>query len=64
MQERAFVNRVVDKIQTTVTIFSHFCECLVFCKQHGFKNRKKIIKLIIVYQALAREEIIKQKLAR
>ena len=43
--------------------FSYFCECLVLRKQHGFKNTK-IIKLMIVYQALARKEIIKQKLAR
>ena len=25
-KKRAFINRVVDKIQTTVTVFSYFCK--------------------------------------
>ena len=44
-KKRAFVNRAVDKIQTTVTVFfffffSYFCESLVCSKQHGFKIEK------------------------
>ena len=39
-KKRAFVNRVVHKSRTTVTVFSYFCEWLVLCKQYGFRNRK------------------------
>ena len=64
--KRLLLNKLLMKFKLLQAkpFISYFCECLVLCKQHRFKNRKKIIKLMIVYQALTREEIIKQKLAR